>query len=87
LRQHRVELRSQYRRVHCHAGPREFAFDRVRGEELAGERPHGGQCGLHAPVRFGRAVAEPDHPLRGVLPVVRDLLDALRADRREDRVA
>src|ERR1700744_2190093 len=58
----------------------------VGPEQLAHQGPQRVQRGLHAGVRQGSAVAQPDHPLGGVVAVVGQLLDPLGRDGRQHRV-
>jgi len=48
-------------------------------EQLVYQHPVDVEAGLHLGVRELGAVTQPDHPLRGVVAVVRSLLDALAA--------
>lgn len=64
----------------------DLVADVVRREQLAEVGGHLFLCAAHPAVRLLGAVAQAYRPLRRVLPVVGQLLDALRGDRRKDGV-
>ncbi len=76
----RLPLRTQQVRVGGDPPPHERGHQLVALEQLGGVGPHLVEPGLHPAVRLLGAVPQPDHPVAGMVEVVRRLLDRLAGE-------